>query len=277
MKSNQKRILLLLAALVFFSCSGGEMENTQNTFKKISDVPDEYLNALSRKQIFFGHQSVGYNIVEGIENVMENKTRIKLNVSQDKRIENISEGAFLHSEVGQNKNPMSKIDAFEKILDSGLGKKVDIAFLKFCYVDISADTDIKEVLKMYSESIDRLEKRYPEITFVHFTVPLTAIPSGFKVWVKKILGKADSKDLEANIKRNEYNSLLLEKYKGKDPVFDLAGIESTNQNGSRQTFIKDNNTYFSLVPEYTYDGGHFNETGKKVVGEQLLIFLANID
>ena len=277
MKSNQKIILLLLAALVFFSCSGGEMEDTQNIFKKISDVPDEYLNALSRKQIFFGHQSVGYNIVEGIENVMENKTRIKLNISQDKRIENISEGVLIHSEVGQNKNPKSKIDAFEKILDSGLGKNVDVAFLKFCYVDITTDTDVEKVFTIYRETMQRLKNKYPETTFVHFTVPLTTIPSEFKVWLKKILGKSNTRDFDANIKRHHYNSLLLDKYKGKDLVFDLAGIESTNQNGSMQTFIKDTNTYHSLVPEYTYDGGHLNETGKKVVGEQLLIFLANID
>ena len=32
-------------------------------------------------------------------------------------------------------------------------------------------------------------------------------------------------------------------------------------------------TYYSLISEYTRDGGHLNERGRKIVAEQLLIFL----
>ena len=35
--------------------------------------------------------------------------------------------------------------------------------------------------------------------------------------------------------------------------------------------------YYSMAPEYTTDGGHLNETGRKRVAEQLLIFLANLN
>ena len=31
-----------------------------------------------------------------------------------------------------------------------------------------------------------------------------------------------------------------------------------------------------MVPEYTEDGGHFNDQGKKKVAEQLLIILAEV-
>ena len=43
-----------------------------------------------------------------------------------------------------------------------------------------------------------------------------------------------------------------------------------------ETFTKDGENYYSLVPDYTDDGGHLNEKGRKIVAEQLLILLANL-
>ena len=79
-----------------------------------------------------------------------------------------------------------------------------------------------------------------------------------------------------NIKRNEFNDLVRKEYTGKEPVFDLAMVESTYSNGSRNRFKADGNAYSALVPEYSHDGRHLNETGRKKVAEQLLIFLANL-
>ena len=63
---------------------------------------------------------------------------------------------------------------------------------------------------------------------------------------------------------------------GKEPLFDLAMVESTYEDGSRYTFSANGHTYYALVPEYTKDGGHLNELGQKVAAEQLLIFLAGL-
>jgi lysophospholipase L1-like esterase len=38
----------------------------------------------------------------------------------------------------------------------------------------------------------------------------------------------------------------------------------------------DGKTYYHLVPDYTNDGGHLNETGRKLVAEQLLLTIAAI-
>ena len=53
-------------------------------------------------------------------------------------------------------------------------------------------------------------------------------------------------------------------------------LESTFSDGTRATFTKDGKTHYSLVPEYTYDSGHLNETGRKKAAEQLLILLASL-
>ncbi len=100
--------------------------------------------------------------------------------------------------------------------------------------------------------------------------------TSIKTWIKKIIGKKDIWEYDDNIKRNQYNQLLKEYYEGKEPVFDLAKIESTYPDGKRCTFEKDGKTYYSLVSEYTSDGGHLNEKGRKIVAEKLLVFLANL-
>jgi hypothetical protein len=52
-------------------------------------------------------------------------------------------------------------------------------------------------------------------------------------------------------------------------------MESTFPDGTRETFSSDEKTYYALVPEYTYDDGHLNETGRKKAAEQLLLLLVN--
>ena len=81
---------------------------------------------------------------------------------------------------------------------------------------------------------------------------------------------------DSNIRKNKYNELLIKEYKDKEPVFDIAKFESTYSNGKRSTFTKQDKTWFSLAPEYTYDDGHLNETGRGKVAEQLLILLVNL-
>ena len=69
---------------------------------------------------------------------------------------------------------------------------------------------------------------------------------------------------------------MLKEYKEKEPIFDIATIESTYTDGTRSNFVKNGKIYYIMVPEYTYDHGHLNKVGRKRVAEQLLIFLANL-
>jgi hypothetical protein len=65
------------------------------------------------------------------------------------------------------------------------------------------------------------------------------------------MGKKGFWEYSENIKRNQYNEMLIKEYKGKEPILDIAGIESTKPDGSRQSFELDGVTYYSMVPEYT--------------------------
>ncbi len=247
-----------------------------NKLPKIEDVPASAWEKLSQKKIYFGHQSVGFNIVDGIKDVMKEHPEIHLNIVESSDAADLKVGTFEHSRVGKNLHPKSKVAEFVKFLEKGICNKADFAAMKFCYVDIRANTDVNEVLKAYNDEISRVEKECPSTKIIHFTVPLTVTRTTWKTWIKKLIGKKEIWEYDDNIKRNEYNQLLIRTYGGKEPVFDLAKVESTYPDGRRCTFTKDGKTYYSLVPEYTTDGGHLNELGRKIVAEQLLIFLAQL-
>ena len=77
-----------------------------------------------------------------------------------------------------------------------------------------------------------------------------------------------------NIKRNQFNDLLIQKYKDKDPIFDLAKSESTYPGGERNHFKNNGKKYYTLINEYTSDGGHLNEIGRYFVARDFLVFLS---
>lgn len=267
---------MLTLLIMLFGCNGGKMEQKAGTFPRIKDVAPDRWDKLARKKIYFGHQSVGFNIVDGIKDVMKEHPEIKLKIVESADASDLKVGTFEHSRVGKNVDPQSKVEEFTQFMEQGIGKKADYSALKFCFVDVRADTNVKGVLEDYERSMAKVEKEFPKMTIVHFTVPLTRSKTTWKTIVKKIIGRK-TWEYDDNIKRNEYNEMLRQKYEGKEPLFDLAKIESTYPDGSRSTFTKDGKTYYSLVPEYTNDGGHLNELGRKIVAEQLLIFLANLE
>jgi hypothetical protein len=81
------------------------------------------------------------------------------------------------------------------------------------------------------------------MTVVHFTNPLTQRQTGPKAWIKKIIGRPIG-GVDDNIKRNKYNDMLINQYEGKEPIFDIAKIESTFPDSSRFSFSKDRNMLF---------------------------------
>ncbi|MCZ2076650.1 MAG: hypothetical protein LC130_16845, partial [Bryobacterales bacterium] len=112
------------------------------------------------------------------------------------------------------------------------------------------------------------------LKFVHVTVPLTTVEPAAKAWIKSTLGKKTAR--AANLKRNRFNELLRKTYSGADPIFDLAEVESTYPDGSRSYFMHQENKIYTLVPEYTTDGGHLNRLGRRTAAERLLRVLAEM-
>ena len=245
-------------------------------FPRLGDIPAASWERLSKKKIYFGHHSVGFNIIDGIRDLMEENPQIKLNIVETADPGDFKAGIFAHSRVGENVDPKSKIDAFANFIEQGIGSIADIAFFKFCYVDFDSNTDVKKIYEDYKDAMSRMKKRYPAVTFLHVTVPLRTTKTTWKTTLKKLIGKKDIWEYADNVPRNEFNELLMKEYDGKEPIFNLAQIESTFPDGRRSSFTKDGKTYYSLVPDYTYDGGHLNEKGRKKLAEQLLIFLAKL-
>jgi hypothetical protein len=58
-------------------------------------------------------------------------------------------------------------------------------------------------------------------------------------------------------------------------MFDLAAVMSTYPDGRRESFRLDGNTYDSLVPAYTDDGGHLNAVGRTHAAAGLVRSIAN--
>lgn len=271
-------ILIISALTMFFTKVKTKTDVNKIALPSIDDVPKEYWAKLAEKKIFFGHQSVGYNIIEGVRDIINEREYMKLNVVETKEPAEFDQPIFAHSQVGKNTDPASKITGFRNIMDAGVGNKVDIAFFKFCYVDIMRDSDPQEIFDDYSNGIEGLKARYPETKFLHVTVPVRSTPKGakrtLKEHVKLLIGKPGT--LDDNIKRQHYNTLLNEAYSKTDPVFDLALVESVDPGGFRYYANKGVEKVFVMALQYTDDGGHLNEEGRKKVAEQLLITLAKI-
>jgi hypothetical protein len=271
--------LLAVGILAMFLTRIQARTDTDKTaLPSIEDVPGEYWAKLAEKKIFFGHQSVGYNIIDGIKDIIKERDYIKLNIVETHESAAFDRPVFAHSQVGMNTKPFSKIERFKEIMGSGVGSKVDIAFLKFCYVDIMRNSDPREIFDGYKTAMDELKDRYPKTKFLQVTNPIRSVPKGIKrnlkQSVKLIIGKPGF--LEDNMIRRNYNELLDNAYSKTEPFFDLALIESVNANGFKCYVSKGGDKVSVMAPEYTEDGGHLNGIGRRKVAEQLLILLAGM-
>jgi len=224
----------LLLVFLLYGCGQGNSGIDKKDLMNNTPVSSADWEHLAKKRIFFGHQSVGYNILAGIEDLLRESPGTKLNIIEMTG-QQVQDGPMLiHARVGNNGNPISKCDDFVKKLDS-LGPGVDLAMLKFCFVDITAGTDVAATFDYYRQTISKLKKKYPNTRFVHITVPLTTVQGGPKAFIKKLIGRPLD-GYEDNISRDSYNELLKKEYEGKDPIFDLSLTESTDGNGTAAPF-----------------------------------------
>jgi hypothetical protein len=212
------------------------------------------LHDLSTKAIYFGHQSVGYDIMGGVEALIAATSGAVPTVVGTSDPASIEKGIFAHSANGSNGDPVSKTAAFQETIQGGVGSKVDIAFFKFCFVDFGGSTDVAAVFADYRDKMAALKSAYPSVRFVHFTVPLTTGSSG------------------DNAVREQFSDLVRQTYGGKEPVFDVAKVEATRPDGSAEAF----DGVRALVPAHSSDGGHLNDTGAAVVSKALVAYLASL-
>jgi hypothetical protein len=262
-------IFYIMTACILYSC----VQKIDKDFKMTPQLKNN-LEKVQTMKVFFGHQSVGNNILGGLDILIKETGVNGFNILEWNGQDELNNSFLLHLKIGENTKPRSKCDAFASVWENPLFDSIDVAMMKFCYIDINENTDVLGLFEYYKSMMDSLKNRFPTKTFVHITVPLVHSPNGITVKLREWLGKPNRNKL-ANIKRNEFNDLLREYYK-TDPVYDLAWVESTYTDGKRESFKMNGKTYFSLINAYASDGRHLNEQGSKMAAAELIRVLAGL-
>jgi hypothetical protein len=240
----------------------------------LSQIPDSALAQLAQRRIFFGHQSVGSNLLDGVAEIMAGDPRLRLRVVKSDAPHTISGAGIFHAFVGENRRPDRKNADFARIVNAGFGADGDVALLKYCYLDVGPATDVEHLFADYRKTVDAVRAQNPRLTVVSVTQPLTVTESAIEARVRGMLGRTSERAL--NAKRERFNALMRATYGADGTLFDLARIESTQPDGSRLQYTFGSDTAFALVPAYTDDGGHLNALGRRVAAEQFVAFLAGL-
>ena len=225
-----------------------------------STITADDLTKASTVTVYFSHMSVGQNIMSGVKALYAAKGLPQPSVVAAERDQGVSAptGGIVDVKVGDNGHPKWKLATFDRGLRAGLARNVDVAILKFCYVDINWRTNVEETFNLYKTTLDALEKDFPNVRFLHSTVPLRVGPDGIKDYIKAVIGRDD------NDARNRYNALLRAAYPAEQ-IFVVAASESTAPDGASRT---------TLDPGYSDDGSHLNPSGSSLVASVLLKKLA---
>ena len=230
------------------------------------------LASVATMRIIFGHQSVGANVLQGIRELSAQLSAPAPTIVSTRDVARVTAPAIDEFMIGENGDPASKQAAFASVLDAAGPDIEGVALFKYCFLDITPQTDVARLFAAHRDLVRALQARHPRLTFVHVTAPLTVAEPASKALIKRMLGKPSSRD--ANVKRNEFNALLRREFAG-EPIFDLARVESTAPDGSRSFFTAGADTVYAMAPALTDDGGHLDAAGRRAAAEELLAVLAS--
>lgn len=255
-----------MAAGAAWAASGKEPSVPESVVAATPGAGD--LEEFSGTRIFFGHQSVGSNVIAGAADLYADAGNAALIVVETRDEVPASGGFLAHAHVGVNGEPLGKIQDFARIVSGPMGDQVDVAVLKLCYDDIVEGTDVQAVFDEYSATMTRLESEHPGVSFVYTTVPLTT-DRGWKQVVKSWIGRADRMGPSDNLARERYNALIRERYGDSGRLFDIAAVEST-MNTTPMSRTQDGQTFYVLHPGLASDPGHLNEIGSRAAASELI-------
>lgn len=268
-----KGLLVFSFLICSLGCAAGGTDPLASSYRKLREVPRGTWDKLAQKRIFFGHQSVGRNILEGLGRVLETAPEVRLDIREAAVPEDLAKPGLVHSRIGQNRDPLGKIDHFGRLLRDGIGRSADIALFKLCYVDIDRSTDIAALTAHYDRALAGLREEFPNLIILPVTAPLTNATPGIKARIKRVLGMGPATKPD-NIRRNVFNAHIRTAY--GPAIWDLAGAEASTADGPATSFRDGEASYLLLNKAYSLDGGHLNEVGSQVVAIDLLLRLASL-
>jgi hypothetical protein len=232
--------------------------------------PTVALRELATRRVFFGHQSVGGNILDGVRDwLRESGVSWPIVAPAEAPHEG---GALIHATVGHNAQPVTKCADFRRLLDGGTLGQVDVAVLKFCYVDVQRDDEVNVLGDEYRATLEDLARRHPATVVVPVSVPLTHVEGGLGVVARELLGRPNPSKLR-NLARQSFNDQLRHRWSAT-PIFDLAAAESRRPDGATYMFTYQGRRAENLVAAYTDDGRHLNATGRRTVAAAFVRTLA---
>ena len=241
-----------------------------------SAIATEDLTAVARTRVFFGHFSVGMNVLNAVPGVYADHGVSAPPIERGGTQPGPNGGFIAHQFIGEDVKPLLKLEDFDRTMRGGMGRQVDVALMKFCSVDITTSTDVDALFARYRDTMGALERDFPNVTFIHVTVPLTTEPglvTELKTRLKTLLGRRDGRGQPANVTRERLNALIRGEYAGRH-LFDLAAIESTKPDGTRVSGRYDTQGYFALYDGYASDQIHLNAVGSKIAATAFLDAIA---
>lgn len=228
------------------------------------------LQTLGRIRLYFGHQSVGANLLHGLE-ALAAELGVPVPVCELGRVGDSACG-IVHSRIGKNGDPAGKIEEFQRLLSDGGAGPVQLAAMKLCYADFRAETDVDALFARYLVAVNALRSAQPGLKVLHVTTPLTVHGGGARRGLQRLLGMAPGDD-RANAARHRYNERLRARYAGPT-LFDLARVEATGPDGKLLMYGPTSLRHPALVAAYTDDGGHLNDVGQRRVAAAFASWLA---
>jgi hypothetical protein len=262
---------LLVAVMLLVLLGSNKSKHEETSMAMPTQISMSEWQALEKKHVVFGHQSVGQNILDGLKRLAA-RDGVKIDI-HERRMTPALQG-ISHFTIGRNGDPMSKIRDFAAAIDAGAAQGADVAMMKLCYTDINATTDARQVADDYIASLESLAQGHPETSFVAVTVPLLEAQTGPKAWIKRLMGKQPSGYFD-NAKRSEFNALLRKRYLAAGRLFDLARAEAEST-GKYSAIRVDGQEVEVLSPELTDDGGHLNKHGQVLVATAFLNFVSSL-
>lgn len=240
----------------------------------IDAVTADQWAVLRTRLVFFGHQSVGDDLMAGVEEVLRDMPDIGLRAVATEDPSLMRGSGLFHARIGQNGAPTTKLEAFESIVSDSDVALTGTAILKFCYVDLVPGVDPEALFAEYRETVEALRAAHPGLTIIHVTAPLMTDAGWLRHRYAGLRGLTSPR--EGNLVRARYNELLLATYDGREPVFDLARHEATDAAERLHTVRIDGRAVPVLVDAWSSDGAHLNERGRRRIAEAFLVTLAEL-
>ena len=213
-----KKALIIIFALLLASCASASASSRDfplvigHNCTDISRIPANWITAARQKfRIAYGHTSHGSQLVSGMRVLREQNSLYDFNSTGSNGALKLHDYAFSSSrhDLGHN-GDTTWVDLTRKYLNNPEHSDINVIMWSWCG-GVSDNTE--QGINTYLNSMDALEKEFPDVTFIYMT------------------GHLDGTGINGNLHRN--NEQIRRYCRNHNKVlFDFADIESYDPDGN---------------------------------------------